>query len=471
MRLNAVQVLYKAIALRQILRKVWSVGLDLGTIAGGKYGGRKIIISLGGRHMVATIASRKSCFGALLTPLFIVIVLSAPAIRAQTFSVLHNFSGGVDGADPFDGLTADGFGNFYGTTSSGGDADQGAVYKLSNHNGSWILTPLHSFVGGNDGAKPYAGVTIGPDGSLYGTTISGGLGCAGGCGTIYKLSPPATVCQRVSCPWTESVVYRFANSQQGLNTPYSGVIFDSAGNLYGTTIGGGAGTCQDPGCGAVYKFTPSGQSGILTVLYSFTGRGDGSTPYAGLTFDPAGNLYGTTYWASLVTGGYGTVFELMPSGAGWSEKTLYTFTGGNDGGNPWAGVTLDGAGNLYGATTEAQNNGLMGAAFELAPSGNSWNYSVLSYLSGSVLGNLTFDGTGNLYGTAGFGGEYGFGFVFELVHSGASWSLLDLHDFTYQNHGPNSPWCSVVFDAAGNLYGTTSDGGTNGFGTIWKLVP
>jgi uncharacterized repeat protein (TIGR03803 family) len=279
------------------------------------------------------------------------------------------------------------------------------------------------------------------------------------------------VCQRVTCPWTESVLYRFAANQQGLNSPYGGVIFDSAGNLYGTTIGGGTGNCPNPGCGAVYKFAPSGQSGILSVLYSFTGQGDGSTPYAGLAFDPAGNLYGTTFWASLVTGGYGTVFELLPSGGGWSEKTLYSFTGGSDGGNPWAGVTLDSAGNLYGATTEAQNNPLQGAVFELAPSGGSWTYSVISYLSGSVDGNLAFNSADNLYGTATFGGAHGFGYVFELVHSGSSWSVVDLYDFYNQNHGAFGPWCSVVFDAAGNLYGTTNAGGTNGPGTIWKLVP
>ena len=397
-------------------------------------------------------------------------LLGITCAHAQTLTVLHSFSGGLDGAYPFNGLTEDANGNYYGTTSSGGRADQGAVYKLTNHNGSWILTPLHSFVGGNDGAIPYAGVTIGPDGSLYGVTTTGGLGCSGGgCGTIYRISPPPRVCERTNCPWTENVLYRFATNQQGLHSPYGNVIFDSAGNIYGTTTGGGTGNCPEPGCGAVFKFAPTGQSGILTVLYSFTGQGDGSTPYAGVTFDPAGNLYGTTYYASTFSGGYGTVFELSPSGQGWSEKTLYTFTGGSDGGNPWAGITLDSAGNAYGATTEVQNH-LQGTAFELSPSGDSWNYSVLATLSGSVDGNLTLQ-SGNLYGTATFGGAHLFGFVFELVHSGSSWSLNDLYDFSDQNHAPNSPWGNVVFDAEGNLYGTTGSGGTNLAGTVWKLVP
>jgi uncharacterized repeat protein (TIGR03803 family) len=143
--------------------------------------------------MVETSSSGRHRFAAVktvLTALLIVIVFSASAVRAQTLSVLHNFSGGQDGAYPYDGLTEDAFGNFYGTTSSGGVAGQGAVYKLTNHNGSWILTPLHSFLGGNDGAMPYAGVTVGSDGSLYGTTITGGLGgpgcMGGGCGMIYS---------------------------------------------------------------------------------------------------------------------------------------------------------------------------------------------------------------------------------------------------------------------------------------------
>ncbi len=200
------------------------------------------------------------------------------------------------------------------------------------------------------------------------------------------------------------VLYRFNQSPINLNSPYDRVIFDAAGNIYGTISGGGTGGCSSPGCGAVYRLTPSGGSWIETTLYSFTGQGDGSTPYCTLAMDGAENLYGTTLYGSVEGGGYGTVFELVPSGGGWSERRLYTFQGGSDGGNPQAGVILDNAGDLYGDTSEANNNPDRGVAFELSPSGSGWAYSVISSFSGSVAPPMSFDDAGNLYGTAAYGG-------------------------------------------------------------------
>jgi len=409
---------------------------------------------------------------ALLLCTLAALALSA---QAQTYSIIHNFTGGPGGNYPWDGLTMDRAGNFYGTTFEGGNTGQGMVFKLSNHNGSWIYTPIYSFRGGNDGANPYAGVTIGPDGNLYGTTWSGGQGapaCAGGCGTVYKITPPAHVCQRASCPWSETVLYNFFQSGVGLGYPWGGVIFDTAGNMYGTTTEGGTitGSCPLPGCGAVYKLIPTGASWTASVLYSFTGNGDGAVPYCGLLMDPAGNLFGTTLYSNLEAGGYGTVFELIPSGGGWSERTLYAFQGGSDGGQPQSGVIRDAAGNLYGGTTEV-NGHLYGAAFELSPSGNSWTYTVIASLNGSIGAPLSFDSTGNLYGTTVSGGANQFGSVFKLTNSGGVWTATDLHDFSTQNNDGYGPWSTVSIDAAGNLYGTTNAGGTTLAGTIWKITP
>ena len=395
--------------------------------------------------------------------------------QAQSFSVLHNFAGGNSGAYPYDGLTMDSAGNFYGTTWQGGSNNQGMVFKLYQRNGSWIFAPIYSFRGGNDGALPYAGVTIGPDGALYGTTSSGGLGapgCPGGCGTVYKLTPPANFCQRSSCPWNETVLYDFYQSGVGLWDPWAGVIFDHAGNMYGTTTLGGMVPCPNSsaGCGAVYKLIPAGSTWTAQVLYSFTGGSDGSIPYAGLVMDSGGNLYGATFYGAAYQG-YGAIFELAKNGTSWTERTLYDFQGGSDGGNPQATLVFDAAGNLFGGTSSSNGPSLTGVAFELSPSGNNWNYSVIASFNGSIVQNLTFDRGGNLYGTTLFGGAHGFGSVFKLTNSGGSWTPTDLYDFDYHNGGATDPWSSVAIDSSGNLFGTTNGGGTGGAGVVWQVTP
>ena len=408
----------------------------------------------------------------LVSLVTIAITLALPA-QAQTYSVLHNFSGGTTGSYPYDGLTMDRAGNFYGTTNEGGSNGQGMVFKLSQRNGSWTFAPIYSFRGGNDGALPYAGVTIGPDGALYGTTSSGGSGapgCPGGCGTVYKITPPARVCQRSSCPWNETVLYNFYQSGVGLSDPWAGVIFDAAGNMYGTTTLGGTGGCQGSGCGAVYKLIPSGASWTAVVLYSFTGQSDGSIPYAGLVMDAAGNLYGATYYSRPYQG-YGAIFELVNNGGSWTERTLYNFQGGSDGGNSFSTLIFDAAGNLFGATSEDNGNPSRGAAFELSPSGSNWTYSVIASFDGPIVQSLSFDPAGNLYGTALSGGAHGFGDVFKLTNSGSGWTSTDLYDFDYHNSGAIDPWSSVAIDSSGNLFGTAGGGGTGGAGVIWEITP
>jgi len=185
--------------------------------------------------------------------------------------------------------------------------------------------------------------------------------------------------------------------------------------------------------------------------------------------DHAGNLYGTTYGIPFVT--YGTVFELIPSGSGWTEKTLYTFEGGSDGGWSTAGLVFDSAGNLYGDTTEVNGNPQAGVAFQLSPSGGNWTYSVIYTFNGCLATNLAFDDVGNLYGTTASGGATYWGSVFKLSPSNGNWLLTELYYFSDQGNGGFFPRSNVVFDAAGNLYGTASAGGTGNGGVVWSIAP
>src|SRR5271167_2154751 len=171
--------------------------------------------------------------------MFGLTVVTFQAAQGETFKVIYNFTGGADGANPYAGLEIDRFGNLYGTTQRG----NGTVYKLAHAGSGWVLTVLYSFQGGNDGAAPYE-VTLGPDGSLYGTTIYGGGGCGGsGCGTVYRLSPPPTACKAVLCPWTETVLYRFEGGTDAAH-PSGAIVFDQSGSLYGTTVYGGSFDCD-----------------------------------------------------------------------------------------------------------------------------------------------------------------------------------------------------------------------------------
>src|SRR5271167_2677519 len=185
------------------------------------------------------------------------VALTQPA-QAQTFKVIHTFTAKGDGATPWAGLTMDQAGNLYGTTCGsdcayGGKA--GAVFRLSKIGSSWPLNPLHNFAGGNDGANPYAGVVFGPQGILYGTTPhAGGNGCDGsGCGTVFSLQPPPSACKAVLCPWTETVLYSFTGGSDGATPVFGDVIFDSSGNLYGTTLFGGTYSS-----GTVFELTRTG---------------------------------------------------------------------------------------------------------------------------------------------------------------------------------------------------------------------
>jgi uncharacterized repeat protein (TIGR03803 family) len=267
------------------------------------------------------------------------------------------------------------------------------------------------------------------------------------------------------CSWT--------NCTDG-RQPQAGLIFDAAGNLYGTTAFGGYYGLQT-GYGTLFELTPAGggswtEQVVHNFNHDFT---DGDEPYAGLIVDAAGNLYGTTSGGGTI--GYGTVFELTPTGGGTWTEVLHSFGDGTDGLYPWAGLIFDAAGNLYGTTSEGGTyDG--GTVFELTPAaGGGWTEKVLHSFGNGNDGayphyaGLIFDAAGNLYGTTSGGGTYGGGTVFELTPAGGgSWTETVLHSFGNGTDGAE-PYAGLVFDAVGNLYGTTLGGGTYNYGTVFEL--
>src|ERR1017187_5886787 len=300
-------------------------------------------------------------------------------------------------------------------------------------------TVLHAFGSVPKGAYPYAGLIRDSAGSLYGTTYQGGQANAG-------------AGDGVDAAGQEKVLYSFTGLADGGN-PYGGVVPDSAGNLYGTTSAGGT-----SGYGVVFKLDKAGQE---TVLYAFTGGADGGYSYAGVIRDSAGNLYGTT--SSGGTAGYGVVFEVNTCG---QETVLYSFTGGADGGYSYAGVIRGSAGNLYGTTSAGGTSGY-GVVFKLDRAGQE---TVLYAFTGGADGGYSYagvipDSAGNLYGTTSAGGTSGYGVVFKLDKAGQE---TVLYAFTGGADGGYS-YAGVIRDSAGNLYGTTSSGGTAGQGVVFKL--
>jgi uncharacterized repeat protein (TIGR03803 family) len=356
-------------------------------------------------------------------------------------TVLYSFTGGSDGSGPRSGVIRDSAGNLYGTTAAGGTANVGVVYELDT---TGQLTVLHSFTGWSDGAYPEAGVIRDSAGNLYGTTSYGGTGFGHqGGGVVYKLDTTNEF----------TVLYSFVAGTGG-EYPFAGVISDSAGNLYGTTYAGGAGSS-----GVVFKLDTSGNE---TVLYSFTGGADGANPYASVISDSAGNLYGTTFSGG--TAGWGVVFKLDTSG---NETVLHSFASGTDGANP-TGVIRDSVGDIYG-TTIYGGPSRAGVVYRVSKAGTEtalYSFTGGTDGMGSYAG-VVRDSAGNLYGTTAYGGAAGVGVAFKLDTSGVQ-TLLFSFPQSAGGFGPNS---GVIRDSAGDLYGTTPLGGTVGAGAVYKLDP
>ncbi len=394
----------------------------------------------------------------------VLTVAAAITAQAQTYQVIYYFGGGQDGSTPTTGVTMDQRGNLYGTTRD----IFGTVYELRQVNSSWIFSTLAD-LGFQKGSFPLGGVVKGPDGSLFGTTSEGGGSCS--CGVVFNLKPPPNASAFVKAGWNQTVLYDFTNGSDGGSPGYGNLVFDKAGNLYGTTTTGGT-----YGQGTVFKLTPSSGGWTESVIYSFSGFDDGGSPQAGVIFDNAGNLYGTTSGGGQYSDG--TVYELMPSGSGWTETVLHSFQSATEGSDPYAGLIFDTAGNLYGTAYSGGLGGYDGSVFELSPSSGGWNFSVLHLFDFSKgegvapLAGVTMDASGNLWGTTLGGGGYVDGTVYKLTYFNGYWTYSTVYNFG--NDG-NSPFGGVTFDSKGNAYGTAIAGGkgacNGGCGVVWEITP
>ena len=401
------------------------------------------------------------------------VVLTAGTSPAQTIKILHDFGvSATDGNIVPSPLLKDTAGNLYGMTSAGGAHNMGTVFRLSpTSTGGFKETVLYSFKGGSlDGALPQGPLVRDSAGNLYGVTESGGInatvcsfsGGPPGCGVIFKLTPSSTGI------WTETVLHHFTGADGG--NSFAGMVQDRMGNFYGVTSVGGS-----TGLGVVYKLSLTSTGWRETVIHSFTGNADGAAPFmfeTALTLDGLGNIYGSTYQGGAA--GAGVVFKLTPQASGtWTEKILYTFKGGADGSEPATGVILDKRGNVYGTTWKGGTQPGSGTVFELSAANDYaktvlHDFNVLTDPAKSTPHTLIFDANGNLFGTT----EYA---LYKLTHESSGWSETVLWVFdTSQDQGANTVYAPAIMDAQGHFWGTTLWGGQAGpltGGTAWEIIP
>jgi uncharacterized repeat protein (TIGR03803 family) len=403
------------------------------------------------------------------------VAATGQALALPKTSTVYAFTDGADGGFPEGGVIADKTGALYGTTTSGGADHSGVIYKLTPPaagSKTWTQSTLYTFTGGNDGAIPYGSLLMDSTGALYGATPSGG---ANGDGVVYKLTPPAAG----KSAWTQTVLWTFTGGADG-GEPMTALIADASGNLYGTASIGGAGNV-----GAVFELSPpaAGKTAWTeTVLYSFTGNNDGGEPWGNMLMDASGNLYGTTvgYGAD----NYGTVYYISPpakAGGTWGFTLLHTFSGGSDGSTPRDGLIGDSNGNLYGTSAGFDNS--YGTVFKLSPpakGATAWKEDVLhSFHGAGFTGNgpwqtVTMDAAGALYGATMADGHSASGEVFKVTPpaTGNHWTTTILHVF---GSGMRSqfPYCKPYLNSAGTLFGTTyGQAGQNGFvpGTVFQIT-
>jgi uncharacterized repeat protein (TIGR03803 family) len=427
----------------------------------------------------------KSAMLVIAASLMAALVFSPTWASAQE-TILVNYNG-RNGNGPAVTLAVGKDGNLFGTTNAGGvdtsgcnGVGCGTAFELVNNAGIYTYKIIHSFGNGPDGQIPNAQLIADSQGNLYGDAYQGGTN---GFGTVYALH------RNSSGRWTEETIYNFTGGADGGN-PQATLAFDAAGNLYGTASGGGVVSSNCiviPGCGTVFELTP-GANGqwTETTLYQFQGTPDGWFPLAGLVVAANGVLYGTTDGGGVNNNG--TVYALKQVNGVWTEKILHAFNiDGTDGAFPVVGLTADKAGNLYGpaingGSTLSGCNGLgCGVIFELvAP---NWTEKILYSFTGGNDGaapatNLIFDGSGNLFSTAANGGSsgtgcggVGCGVVFKLKPNGSGgWGEGVLHNFGLGTDG-SIPFGGVLLGADGNLYGTANQGGANNLGIVYKLAP
>ena len=403
-------------------------------------------------------------------PVF-VIALSLVTATATTTDVIFSFEE-EEGEYADTDLETDSAGNIYGTTVLGGEFGGGTVFQLSPTRTGWNHTVLYSFTGGADGGEPYKGVTIDPGGysatdvsvgnSLYGTAVTGGSGsCEGGCGVVYKLT-------KSNGTWNQTVIYAFTGGADG-SGPGARVTVDRSGDVYGMTPTGGT-----YGVGTIYKLHPHAGSYTFQVIHTFTGGNDGATGSAGRMLLQHGRLFGAATAGGMY--GSGVVFELTPTAVGeWDFRTLYSFHGQPDGSFPYGALLRVGSGKIYGTTYYGGKNGI-GSIYELSPRlVGEWDGRVIySFQTGSdgnsPISNLVHDAAGNLYGTTSEGG-LGTGTIFKLTPiGGGQWTESVVHPFAGPPDGGFS-YNGMVVDRFGNFYGATVHGGTDDDGCVYKFTP
>jgi len=388
----------------------------------------------------------------LRIPLVIVLIVVTGRTfnaNAQTETTLYSFAGYPnDGANPYAGLVHGSDGNFYGTTVAGGTNGDGTVFRISP-GGSY--TNLYSFAGyPNDGNGPSAGLVQGSDSNFYGTTFYGG---ASGYGTVFRISPGGSYTN----------LYSFAGYPNDGANPVAGLVHGSDGSFYGTTESGGTNDY-----GTVFRISPGGS---YTNLYSFAGSpNDGESPSAGLVLGSDGNFYGTAFYGG--TSGYGTVFRISPGG---SHTNLYSFTGApSDGALPLATLVQGSDGNFYGTTYQGGTNFCdCGTVFRISPSGSYRNlYSFADVPDGSLpYAGLAQGSDGNFYGTTLYGGGTSdYGTVFRISPGGSYTNLYSFGSSPADGEDGANPRDELVQGSDGNFYGTTYQGGTYKYGTVFKLA-
>ena len=405
------------------------------------------------KRMGKSMQEKNVISGNILVLAIAVLVCLAGAARAtSTEQVLYSFGPFPDGASPEAGLVFDGAGNLYGTTYNGGTHDVGTVFELlPRAGGGWNETVLYSFTGGADGGRPVSTITLDGSGHLYGTTQFGGTGS----GVVFELSQSGG-------SWTGKVLHTFGSGTDG-KQPLGGVIFDGFGNLIGTTSVGGA-----KNDGIIFELTPSKTGWSETVIHAFTGGNDDSSPVGKLTKDHLGRIYGTT------RGGVGSIYRLTRGTAGhWLYQQLYCFCNGG-GVSPYGGLAVDSLFRIYGTTFGGFGNGNV---FQLAFDGRKFVPNQIYKFKGksdgsNPQGGVVLDAEGNLYGTTAFGGDHGLGVVFKVTRQGGGWVETPIHSFGGASHSDGAdPVTDLIFDVAGNLYGTTYSGGDVNGGVVFEVTP
>lgn len=388
--------------------------------------------------------------------LAILFCLTFSTAQAQTFTVIRAFTNKGDAAYPYRALLLDQNGVFYGTTTGGGSYDYGAVFQLNPDGKDKVL---HSFWG-LDGISPYSTLIRDKYGNFYGTTYDGGTAeggaCFHGCGTVFKLEPSGKLV----------VLYVFTGGSDG-GQPQAGLVMDISGNLYGTTTIGGDLNCRYGwGCGVVFKL---GLDGHETVLHAFSGQPDGWYPTGELVPAKKGGFYGVTWFGG--DADYGTIYKITSTG---KVTVLYSFQGLSTGEYPNGPIVRDSRGNFYGTTTNGGTQNY-GTVFKIDSHGNE---TVLHSFTGAPDGyapyaSVTLDNQGNLYGVTIWGGSStGCGTIFKVDGSG---NETVLYSFAGTTDG-SEPQGRLILDTAGNLYGTAPGGGDpscryGGCGTVFKLAP